>query len=122
MHPSLTPRRRIVAIYTAALLGLTLLPVPDAAWDVLPGWFDKPVHFGMFATLAGLLYWEALPRGRPAPLAVIGAATALAALIELVQGPLPERSADLWDFAWGVAGATAGYWLLRWLARGRTIP
>lgn len=112
-------RRQIVAAYTAAVLALTLLPVPDSAWDLMPSWFDKAAHFGLFATLAGLLYWEALPRGQPVPFAVIGPVTALAGLIELAQVPLPERSGDLWDIAWGAAGATAGYWVLKLAARRR---
>ncbi|MGH7699277.1 MAG: VanZ family protein [Gemmatimonadales bacterium] len=122
MSLSLPRRRLIVAVYTALVLGLTLLPVPDAAWDLVPSWFDKAAHFGLFATLGGLLYWEALSRGQPIPLAVIGPVTVLAGLIELAQGPLPERSGDPWDVVWGAAGATVGYWVLRLAARGRGGP
>lgn len=109
-------RHQILAVYTAAVLALTLLPVPDTAWEFFPSWFDKVVHFALFAALAVLLYWDRLPAGPPSLLGVVGAVTALAGLIELAQGPLPGRSGDVWDFVLGAAGAAIGYGVGRLVA------
>lgn len=110
-------RRAAVLAYTVALLLVTLLPVPDVLSDALPSWTDKVVHFGLFGSFAALLYWYYAPAGRPGALRVLGPAALLAALIEVAQGPLPERSLDPWDFVWGVIGAAVGYALARAASR-----
>ena len=116
-------RRGAVLAYTVALLLVTLLPVPGVLTDALPSWTDKIVHFALFGSFAALLYWyyapaaAAAPAGRPGAVRVVGLAALLAALIEVAQGPLPERSFDPWDFVWGVIGAAVGYALMRAASR-----
>lgn len=119
MPTSALRRRQVLAAYVGAILAATLLPVPDLAIEALPKWSDKVVHFVMFAILAGLVYWERLAAGPPRPAFVIGAVAALAALIEVAQGPLPERTGDVGDFVLGVVGAVAGYLLAQAVLEGR---
>lgn len=107
--PSSPQRRLILAAYTAGVLALTLLPVPDVVGGLFPRWFDKVVHCALFAVLAALLYWDQLPAARPGVLGIAGPAVALAGLVELAQGPLPGRTGDVWDFVFGAAGALVGY-------------
>lgn len=90
------------------MLALTLLPVPETVGDSLPRWFDKVVHFGLFASLAALLYWDRARDRRPGAASVVLPTAALAGLIELAQGPLPHRSGDTWDFVAGVVGSVVG--------------
>jgi VanZ family protein len=106
----------VVAGYTAGVLALMLLPLPDIAGP-LPSWSDKAVHAFLFASLAALLYWDRVPAGRPRALVIVLPVVLLAGLIELMQAPLPERSGDVWDFAWSVVGAVAGYLGVDWAAR-----
>ena len=104
----------------AGLLVLTLAPLPQAANRLASArGFDKAVHFLLLGCLAALLYWNkrhASPDRGPTLLSVVGPSAALAALIELLQAPLPYRTADFWDFFWGAAGALAAYLIARWLA------
>jgi VanZ family protein len=118
-------RRAAVLAYTVALLLVTLLPVPGLLTDALPSWTDKVVHFALFGSFAALLYWyyaPAAPAGRPGAVRVVGLAALLAALIEVAQGPLPERTLDPWDFVWGVLGAAVGYALMRAASVGDRTP
>lgn len=102
-------RYAILAAYLAGLLAVTLAPLPGPAFRITSSaGLDKPVHFVLFGTLAALVY-AVRGLGKPTAPRVVGAAAVLAALIEIVQGPLPYRSSDVWDFLWGVAGAVAGY-------------
>jgi VanZ family protein len=99
-------RRRgaLLTLYLIAVFGLTLTPVsepPDA-----PQSFDKVVHFGLFGFLAVLVNWN-LWWARLRASAAALAAAAVAGLIELLQRPIPYRSADVWDFVAGTAGAIA---------------
>src|SRR5712691_2549863 len=115
----LSSRRRrhlILAAYTAGVLALTLLPVPDVVGGLFPRWFDKVVHCALFAVQAALLYWARLPAARPHILGVAGPAVALAGLVELAQGPLPGRTGDVWDFVFGAAGALVGYGVAKFVA------
>jgi len=97
-----------VVAYTAVVLALTLLPVPESVGGLFPRWFDKVVHFGLFSTLAALLYWDRVWSGRASSVSVVLLTSAMAGLIELAQGPLPRRTGDVWDFVLGVAGAVVG--------------
>jgi VanZ family protein len=56
-------------------------------------------------------------RWRSAALA-LGLATALGGVIEVIQGPLPYRDAQVVDFIVDVAGAAAGLLILSAVARG----
>ncbi len=101
-------RRRILAVYVAAVLILTLAPLPESVTSRLPWWFDKVVHTGLFACLAALLAWRPAAE-RPGVRQVLGPVIALAGSIELAQSLLPYRTGEVWDFVWGVVGGVAGY-------------
>jgi VanZ family protein len=79
-----------------ALLFVTSHPVPS-------GW-DKVAHFAVFGLLTALLWRGTAGR---APLAVLGAVVAFAALDELHQLFLPGRAAELADFITDAAAASA---------------
>jgi VanZ family protein len=100
-------RRILLASYVVVLLGVTLAPVPGTAYP--PSGFDKLVHIVLFAGLAFLLHWN-LHTGSTltAAAGAIVLTMGVAALIEGVQGVLPFRNADEWDFVAGAAGAILG--------------
>ncbi|MGH7568503.1 MAG: VanZ family protein [Gemmatimonadales bacterium] len=108
-------RRLIRAAYLAAVVVLTLAPIPEGVASRFPWWFDKAMHTGLFACLAALLSWRPTgfpplpPPVVPAARQVLGPVIALAGLIELAQSLLPYRTGDVWDFVWGVVGGVAGY-------------
>lgn len=106
----------LFAAYVLWLLVLTLAPLPDSAGG-LPAWFDKFAHWGLFAGFAALLYWARVGQ-RAQAAAIVGWSAVLAAAIEVVQTPLPFRSGDPWDWAWGVVGAFVGYGAARAVLRG----
>jgi hypothetical protein len=99
-------RRHLLVLYTLGLLALTLVPASFGAGG--PAGLDKLVHAGMFAGLALLLYWNLFVGEEGGP-ALIGAvvAVAAAALIEVLQIPIPERSGEVWDFLAGALGGSA---------------
>lgn len=99
-------RSAILIAYLLGLLFVTLAPLPSAAYELasVTTGSDKAVHFVLFGGFAALTYWNAsVVAPRPAVTA-LGAAAVLAALVELLQGPLVYRSASLWDFVWGAVG------------------
>lgn len=106
-------RRVWLGVYVVALLVLTLAPLPVlasrlAATDNL----DKVVHFVLLGGLTVMLYWNLAVAGRPPLGRVVGPAIAFAALIELLQAPLPYRTMDFWDLVWGAAGSIVGYFVI----------
>lgn len=117
----LAPWRGVLfALYVTWVLVLTLAPLPESAGQ-LPDWFDKVVHWGLFAGFAALLYWNVRAAWARAVI-VIGVSAAFAGVIEFVQGPLEFRSGDAWDFGWGAFGAVVGYWVARLVIDGSRIP
>ena len=113
-------RRVWLGVYVVALLVLTLAPVPALARRVAAtDHLDKVVHFVLLGGLTVMLYWNLATEGHPPLGRVVGPATAFAALIELLQAPLPYRSMDLWDFVWGAAGAFVAYFLVAGLSARR---
>lgn len=103
-------RRSLLALYVMALLVITLAPLPAGGEyvEAVPG-LDKAIHVVLFGGLALLLVWKAeLRRGRAAVIRAIGLTVAAAALIEVMQAPLPYRSGDVWDFLAGAVGAVVG--------------
>jgi VanZ family protein len=91
-----TERFACLAAACAIMLGLLFLrghPVPS-------GW-DKAAHFATFALITALLWRGTAGR---APLAVLGAVVAYAALDEVHQLFMPGRAAELLDF---IADASA---------------
>jgi VanZ family protein len=82
--------------------------------DVSVGYLDKAAHLCEYLLFTWLLV-QALRAGRLRQreylvLAWIYA-TSYGLLIELIQGLLPWRSAELWDAAMNAVGAAAGCWL-----------
>jgi len=105
-----TAARTALAVYAALLFAVTLGPFPSVrvVRSAIP-FADKLVHVGLFAGLGLLLHWNsAVSRLRWAVAVSIVPAVAVAGLIELIQGTLPYRSAELWDFIAGAIGAAVG--------------
>lgn len=101
----------VVAIVLVYFSLLTTTPTPPG-----PGPFwDKKLHFAGYAALGlSLLYATAASQRSPTRRAAlaIGAAVAYGVLIELLQGPLPERYfsyADMLANALGALLATAWF-------------
>jgi hypothetical protein len=114
----ITYRHVVLACYVAGLLVLTLAPLPGTAYRLASAQgFDKAVHTVLFGGFAAALYWSRLGGAAPGWWRVVGPSAGLAALVELLQAPLPYRTADVWDFVWGVLGALVAY-----LAARRVLP
>jgi VanZ family protein len=92
------PIDRFVCLAAGGAIMLALLFV--GAHPVPHGW-DKVAHFACFSVITALLWRGTCGR---APLAVLGAVVAFAALDEVHQIFMPARSAEFLDF---VADATA---------------
>ena len=113
-------RRRVwLGVYVVALLVLTLAPLPTFANHLAAtAHLDKVAHFVLLGGLTAMLYWTMAVQGRPPLGRVVGPAAAFAALIELLQAPLPYRDMDFWDFFWGTVGAFVAYFVVaRLIAR-----
>lgn len=80
-----------------------LAPVPPTPLAE-PQHVDKLIHFGVFAGFALLFHLDRASRVRWTLLISI----VFAGGIELVQGVLPFREGDWWDFVAGAAGAGLG--------------
>ena len=89
--------------YLTLTIVLLFAPVASGLPREYFTWFDKVVHFVMFAGLAFLGYWNV---GSITPVVLF--AVALAGGTELLQGFLPYRSTEIWDFLAGAGGALAG--------------
>ena len=119
------PRRlwQVAAAGWAGAIAVTgLLPTQSAVSAVSGGHDDIATLSGHFAAYAllGLLLgvalggWESPRRGTILAWAL---ASTLGALIELVQGPLPYRDAQVVDMLVNAAGAAVGLLLLSAVAR-----
>jgi VanZ family protein len=100
-------RHKIFVGYVAFMLLAFLLPVPTVPLAEV-NHVDKLVHFGVFLGFALLLY---LDRASTTAWMLL-ISFAFAGGIELVQGFLPYRDADWWDFLAGAAGAGLGVLLV----------
>ncbi len=100
LHPH---RRSIFAAYLGVVLILLLTPISRELPNPDITLLDKFIHFVLFGGVAWLGYWN-----RMSVAAVTLFAIALAGTLELIQGPLPYRSAELLDFVAGAAGGVAG--------------
>jgi VanZ family protein len=125
-RPSTTYARAALLGYVVLLFALTLGPLPAMrqVYSVVPI-ADKLVHAGLFAGLASLLYWNLGSIGRARRLFwSVALSAAVAGLIEILQGPLPYRSAEWLDFFAGGAGAAAAVLVMAvaFGERSRTEP
>ncbi len=96
-------RRIVLGAYLTLVLMLLFTPVAGGLPSEYYTWFDKVVHFVMFAGLALIGYWNV-----GSSTLVVLFAVALAGGTELFQGFLPYRSREIWDFLAGAGGALAG--------------
>jgi VanZ family protein len=103
------PTERFVCLTTGVGIMLALLSV--GAPRIPPHW-DKVAHFVCFALITALLWRGTAGR---APFAVLGAVIVFGALDELHQLFMPQRTADLLDFAADASAAltVAGVLLIR---------
>jgi VanZ family protein len=107
------PWRVAAAVWAAVILAAGLLPTQEAV-ETLSGGHDTAAttagHFAAYLLL-GFLLAPALGGLRAewmrVPLALASAAV-LGGLIEVLQGPLPYRDAQLLDFFVNIAGAAVG--------------
>ncbi|NIN71493.1 MAG: hypothetical protein GTO46_06090 [Gemmatimonadetes bacterium] len=129
MNSNARHRRRVLGVYIIVLLGVTLAPLPSTRelvevfphLDRLVDILDKIVHAMLFGVLALLLLWNlGWSDRRGAVLRAIGLALAGAALVEVLQSPLPFRHGDFLDFAAGGAGAVAAAIVVAVLLRKRS--
>lgn len=100
-------RRIVFAVYLGLVGFATLAPLSGGVYRPFSD-FDKLVHVGLFAGVAFLMLWAEKSGLDPGPATVIVVTAALAGLIELIQGVLPFRAMDGWDFLAGVVGAVIG--------------
>jgi VanZ family protein len=119
-----TRKWRAAAVIWAAVIFVSGVLPTEAAVTRLSGghdWvFTTAAHLVVYAVLGFLVGvavagWDV--RWRSAALA-LGLATALGGVIEVIQGPLPYRDAQVVDFVVDVAGAAAGLLILSAVARG----
>ncbi len=104
---TLTLKRLVLTAYLGLVAVATLAPLSGGMYRPMAE-FDKLVHMGLFAGVAFLMLWTEESGSHPRAITVILATTALAGLIELIQGVLPFRAADGWDFVAGAVGAVIG--------------
>ncbi len=95
-------RRTAFGAYLTLTLVLLFTPVASGLPSEYFTWFDKVVHFVMFAGLALLGYCNV---GSITPVVLF--AVTLAGGTELLQGFLPYRSTEILDFLAGTGGALA---------------
>lgn len=108
----------MLATYTVALLVVTLAPLPGPTYPPTGVGVDKLVHLLLFGGLTVLLYGSFVG-GRRAPALVASAigSASVAAVLELLQGLLPYRHEDVWDWVAGAVGAVLAAVLIAWRAR-----
>lgn len=104
---TLTFKRLVLAAYLGLVGFLTLAPLSGGVYSTFAE-YDKLVHVGLFAGVAFLMLWAEQSGLDPRAVTVIVVTAALAGLIELIQGALPFRAMDGWDFLAGVIGAVIG--------------
>jgi VanZ family protein len=107
------------AAYAAAILYVSVIPIPDG--PQVP-YLDKVAHLCQYLLFAWLLV-QAVRTARLKEQEYVALAwmfaTSYGILIELIQGLLPWRSADVGDGLFNAAGAALGAWVGRFLPRPR---
>jgi len=118
--------RRGWLVWGAVILVVSVVPVewvfglaPESTW-AQSGSLGHAFEFGLFAVLVSVAVARARGDGGPTAGFLAGAAAGLGygAAIELIQAPIPYRSADPRDFALDALGVAAALGLL-WYARRR---
>ena len=99
--------RLLLAIYLIALIGLLIFPVAGPKLRLFGIGADKWMHIALFGGLAVFLRWN-FSRNRHAIFFSVGVAFVVAVAIEIVQGLVVYRSAELWDLLAGFLGAMLG--------------
>jgi VanZ family protein len=103
----LVVRRTLFYTYVALVLIATLAPLSGGIFDTAAR-YDKLAHVALLAGVAFLMLLSLDSGRRQEFIAAVVLTTALAGVIELLQGILPFRSAEPWDFAAGTVGAVLG--------------
>ena len=111
-------------LWLAIITVLCLIPAED-----LPGksltripHFDKMVHFGMYFVLAVLLAKPLKALSLPVWPVTLLVSVLAGGLIEILQLTLTSlRSASLFDFIAGIAGAVAGLMAFHVIVKGRWL-
>ncbi len=106
---SIKIKRLIYLIGWSLLVAVaTTAPLPDLG-GAGPAWTDKAVHFFLFGGLSFFIirYLSLFPAVKRWALvtAAIGASSAYAALVEVLQASIPGRSNSFWDWIAGAVGA-----------------
>ena len=116
--------RLAAAVWAVVIIATGVLPTSSTVATVSGGHdsaFTTAAHFAAYAVLGFLLGvavsgWTPDARG---VLVVLALAAVLGGAIEVIQGPLSYRDAQLADFLVDVAGAAVGLAALSAVARGR---
>ena len=112
------------ALWAAVVFVASVVPVAwvfgltgDEAWS----WMSGLAHFAEFAIFTALVAVSLRRRHGWTEVLALGVAAGLGygLLIEVVQYPLPYRSADVRDFALDVCGVATAALLLTWARRDR---
>lgn len=127
MSPAGRPWRAAAVVWAGVILVFGLLPTQGAV-EAVSGGRDTLVttagHFGAYLLL-GCLVGAALgdlAAGWQRLLLTLALAAALGGVIEVAQGPLPYRDAQLTDFLVNLAGSVVGFTLFSAGARSRRSP
>jgi VanZ family protein len=112
------------AVWATVVFVAAVVPVgwvfgfaPNSAWSWMSG-LGHFAEFGIFAALVAVA-WDRRHEWRRALLVGVTAGVGYGLLVEIVQYPLPYRSADPRDFALDVCGVAAAALLLSWARRAR---
>ncbi len=109
---SWTVRYGLAVTWAAAVLVASLVDPPGTGPTPLGPFglvgIDKYLHFFAYAGLAGLVGYAALARDARALLLAAAVGAGYGVGMELLQRPLPARSADPVDATVNAAGALAG--------------
>jgi VanZ family protein len=117
---------RCLFLYWMLLLVATHWPKIHFPHGSTPDYLDKLVHFGLYATLAGLIFAvltaRRLPRGASLArrfLLVVLIAVVYGAIDEVTQ-PWTGRDCDVFDWMSDACGTVAGASLAAWFQTVRT--
>ena len=112
----------LAVLWAAAIFWTSSRPRPFAFLPREIFAYDKLLHLGAYAILAGLVLGALSAARRPGLRAVVLAAalaTLYVATDELHQSRVPNRDADLADLAADATGAVAGAWAAAVILRRR---